>query len=232
MVCIPSKGKLRQQIGILSYKHGVICVVGAGGKTSLIHALAEEFKQDHKGVIITTTTHMIQPITGFVSGFDEKEIGIQLQKHGIITVGIPCENGKIKGLDMSQIRTMSNLCDKLLIEADGAHQKPMKVPAEYEPVLPDFVDLVIGIQGASAIGQPLHKVCHRFEIGADLLHTKTSHIVTLEDLEYLLLSEKGQRKDVNVEYCPVIGQGELLDDPRKVMSCIKVVSRSGQNQKK
>ena len=36
----------------------VISIVGAGGKTKLVHKLAREYHRSGKGVLVTTTTHM------------------------------------------------------------------------------------------------------------------------------------------------------------------------------
>ena len=47
--------------------------------------------------------------------------------------------------------------DLTLIEADGARHLPCKAPAEHEPALLSSSDLVIGVTGLSALGQPLGK---------------------------------------------------------------------------
>ena len=36
----------------------IISVIGAGGKTTLIHRLAEEYQRKGNAVLVTTTTHM------------------------------------------------------------------------------------------------------------------------------------------------------------------------------
>ena len=36
----------------------IIAVVGAGGKTTLIHKLAVQYRAEGKSVFVTTTTHM------------------------------------------------------------------------------------------------------------------------------------------------------------------------------
>lgn len=40
-------------------KNKKIAVVGAGGKTTLIHRLAEEYRRKGASVLVTTTTHML-----------------------------------------------------------------------------------------------------------------------------------------------------------------------------
>ena len=59
--------------------------------------------------------------------------------------------------------------DLTLIEADGARHLPCKSPAEHEPALLSSSDLVIGVTGLSALGQPLGKGCFRAERAAELL---------------------------------------------------------------
>ena len=41
----------------------VISIVGAGGKTTLVHKLAREYHRGGKGVLVTTTTHMYVELT-------------------------------------------------------------------------------------------------------------------------------------------------------------------------
>ena len=43
---------------VWKYMEKVISIVGAGGKTTLVHKLAREYHRSGKGVLVTTTTHM------------------------------------------------------------------------------------------------------------------------------------------------------------------------------
>ena len=40
-------------------KNKIIAVIGAGGKTTLIHRLAEEYRRKGASVLVSTTTHML-----------------------------------------------------------------------------------------------------------------------------------------------------------------------------
>ena len=51
-----------------------ICAVGAGGKTSLLYELAEEYRQEGKRVLLTTTTKMYLPEKDGVLDGTAKEI--------------------------------------------------------------------------------------------------------------------------------------------------------------
>lgn len=80
--------------------------------------------------------------------------------------------------------------------ADGARHLPCKAPAEHEPALLSSSDLVIGVTGLSALGQPLGKGCFRAERAAELLGCTMEHHITEEDLARLIASEQGQQKDL------------------------------------
>ena len=198
---------LLETIRIDVEKHKIIAVVGAGGKTTLIYTLALEMKKAGKKVVVTTTTHMIPKIC-----------------EGIVTVGIPCNNSeKIKGLEEKEFEKLKSAYDIILVEADGSHKLPMKVPESYEPVIPKDADLVIGVLGAAAVGHPLHQVCQRYQLAEEILRVKKEHIVTVEDLTMLLKSNQGQRKNVTTDYRMIIGQGDLLKE-KIVLKDIEILS--------
>lgn len=185
----------------ISESDRVIAAVGGGGKTTLLYELAEEFAASGKRVIVTTTTHMIP---------------METKSDRIRTVGIPCEHGKIKELADSEYMNLKQQCDILLIEADGAKRKPFKVPAGHEPVIPDDVQMVIGIAGASAIGRPIKEVCHREGLVCEFLGKTLEDRISKEDIAAALKSEKGQKKNVTQTYRMVAGQADLLSKEQKV----------------
>lgn len=65
-----------------------------------------------------------------------------------------------------------------MIEADGAKRLPLKVPGEWEPVIPDFTDLVVGVIGMDAVGQMIRESCHRPERVAAFLNKEQTDPVT------------------------------------------------------
>lgn len=180
-------------LGIDICKHHIIAFVGGGGKTTLIYELAKELKKYGCRVAVTTTTHMIP-----------REVGV------IDTFGVPTGELKISALPCNQFDQLCDCYDIILVEADGSKRKPMKAPASHEPVIPKKTNLVVGIEGAAAIGQPLKEVCHRFELAQNVLDVEENHQITLDDLVTLLYSEQGQMKKVSVDYRAVIGQADLL----------------------
>lgn len=194
--------RLQHLLRIDPIENRVLAFVGGGGKTTLIYELAKEFESVGKRVLVTTTTHMKEPTEAWEAAH---------------TVGIPCEEqpGKIKGASAEEYRKWKEQCDILLVEADGAKRKPLKAPAEHEPVIPRDADMVIGIAGASAIGKTIAEGCHRAELVGKLLGKSIDEKITEEDLVKVLKSEQGQKKQVSQEYRMVIGQADLLTEKQR-----------------
>ena len=156
----------------------MICITGAGGKTSLLYALGEQAFVQGKPVAVSTTTHIWQPERGYP----------------FPVLGTPCEDGKLSSLPAEELADWNRRVDVLLLEADGAKQMPLKVPADHEPVVPADCRRVIGVMGMDALGQPLRDVCFRLEQAEALLRCGPEHIVTLEDLAKIALSEEALAK--------------------------------------
>ena len=81
------------------------------------------------------------------------------------------------------------LADEILIEADGSAHMPVKAPAEHEPVLFPYMDEVVIVMGAHAIGKPLQEVCHRADYAKKILKCDADKIVTATDIR--VLAEQG-----------------------------------------
>ena len=176
--------------------HHLISVVGAGGKTTIIETLAEELSQIGYRVVITTTTHMRRPDKEFYCFSDIPE----LNPGDIIYLGRACEENKITVPEDLSFSALRKKADVILVEADGSKRKPLKVPAEHEPVIPVETDLVIGVLGIQSVGKTIGEVAHRIEDVSAFLKKDSREIVTLEDLKYISFHEKGLLKNVECPY--------------------------------
>ena len=163
----------------LDVRQGVTAIIGAGGKTTLLLALARELAQAAR-VIVTTTTH-IYPPDGFPCLLQpgEAEIAAALEKHPCVCVGKPAKEGKITAADVP-VRTLAELADYVLVEADGAHGRPAKAHADYEPVVPPEANQTILVVGASGFGRPMRESVHRAPIAAQALGVSEETVVTPE----------------------------------------------------
>lgn len=204
---------LEHGFSFLREKGHVISIVGAGGKTTLMYTLAACYGEKGYRVILSTTTHIKRPehipVTSSLSELEEL-----LQRHSVVAVGTDAPQGKIKALHAMKISEAIPLADVILLEADGAKHHPCKVPAETEPVIPKESDIVIGVAGLDALGQPLEDVCFRKEKAMELLRTDARHCMNEQDLAEILSSDWGTRKNVeNREYYVVLNQCD--DDLRR-----------------
>ena len=144
----------------------LIAVVGGGGKTSLMFSLAEELISSGRQVITTTTTKVrlseaalapCEVFTGIESGWREN-LRKGILRHGHVFVAHKVlDSGKVKGIgpEVADDLYGKAFAEYLLLEADGAAGRPLKAPAEHEPVVPVSTTLVIGMIGLEALGQPL-----------------------------------------------------------------------------
>ena len=143
-----------------------IAIVGAGGKTALMFALAEELGREGKKVITSTTTkvwnHQARQAPHVVctenSPSWKEEIKERLAGEEHIFAGrCVLESGKMDGLDASDLDLLFQEQETayLLVEADGAAGLPVKAPAAHEPVIPASATLVVAVMGIEAMGRRL-----------------------------------------------------------------------------
>jgi probable selenium-dependent hydroxylase accessory protein YqeC len=186
----------------------MICLTGAGGKTALLYALAEEAAAEGKNVIVSTTTHILQPEDHYAGGL--QEVRSLWRSGSYAVVGTPCEEGKLKMLPGAELDFWDKEADLLLLEADGAKGYPVKVPAAHEPVIPAQCAMVIGVMGMDALGKPLKDACFRLEEAMALLNCTDDHVVTKDDLVHIALSPEGLAKgSQGREYCIVLNKCDL-----------------------
>ena len=146
---------------------GVISLVGAGGKTSLMFRLARELELAGEPVLTTTTTRIHEPaadqssrliVAEDLPAMLEKARGI-LKNYPHVTAAaarLP-DQGKLRGYEPEIINHIwkSRLFRWIIVEADGAAGRPLKVPADHEPVIPTCTSQVVGMIGLNGAGQRL-----------------------------------------------------------------------------
>ena len=175
----------------------IIAVVGAGGKTTRIHNLAEQYRKLGKKVLVTTTTHMYRENDCILSG-DVEEIIDKLTSCGYCMAGMPAQHGKMQSLPKDVYEQVCTCADVVLVEADGSKGMPVKFPADHEPVIPDNVTEIHVVMGLRAIGHPIKDVCHRMELVLKCLEVTEDTLLTMEHLQKLV--EEGYVKPLEKTY--------------------------------
>lgn len=159
-------GSIAEALGIKAKE--VVSLVGAGGKTTLMFRLARELFLNGKNVVTTTTTKILEPVSGetnflFISPDEEKIkdfVRTHLnQYHHVTFAQGRLGAGKLKGISPNLIDELWNLpnLDTIIVEADGAAGRPLKAPREGEPVIPSSTTLVVAILGVDAMGRELNE---------------------------------------------------------------------------
>lgn len=162
----------------LGVRPGVTSVIGSGGKTSLLAALARELSGT---VVLTTTTHIL-PFEGMplLVSPTAADVRAALSESRVICVGSRDEkNGKLVAPSLG-IDALASLADYVIVEADGARRLPLKAHAPWEPVIPACSNRTILVFGASGLGNPVREKVHRPELFCELAGCAPDDLATPE----------------------------------------------------
>lgn len=142
----------------------MIAVQGAGGKTSNVFLLANEFKSMNETSLVSTTTKM-----GIVSE-DKFDCLYKFDEN------VKILDGKIYFASKSRTDTKEigfepeffdkifaeGLFSNIILETDGAKTRPIKAPREDEPVNPKNITHCVGVMGLDSVNKPFdERFCHR-----------------------------------------------------------------------
>ncbi len=208
----------------------VVSVAGAGGKTTILHTLAEEYALAGEHVVVTTTTHIVdEGKEYFLLDPSVEKIRQYLETFRQVWVGRPAPGGKLKGLTEPVFGELLTWDIPLLIEADGARRMPLKVPAAHEPVIPEETTHVLSVYGLDAVGRTFKEVCFRFELACPFLKKNETDTVTAEDIAFLAASERGGRKSCpgSAVYTVILNKADDPDRRELALEICRMLEREG-----
>ena len=176
-------------------KHN-ICLVGGGGKTTVMYELAAAWAASGRKVLVLTSTHILRPADGsFAADVPAVQNLWQQGRYAVIGTPEPA-TGKLTAPPQDLYEALQLQADVILCEADGSKHHPCKAPAAHEPVLLPDSDIVLSVVGMDALGCPLAQACQRPQLAAALLGCSLDSVIDEQMLVALLLSEQGARKNV------------------------------------
>jgi probable selenium-dependent hydroxylase accessory protein YqeC len=182
---------------------GILSLVGSGGKTSLMFALAAFLAGQGKRVLTTTTTRIRPP------GREQSPLcaiagdplqWLRSQSQGDFPAQVTLagdrepDRDKLVGYAPEEIDRIgrSGLFDWILAEADGAAGRPLKAPGPREPVICSRSDHVVAVVGLDGIDAPLTEEsvfrCAKYSALSGILQGKT---VTAEGAGRVVAAEQG-----------------------------------------
>ena len=183
----------------------IISIVGGGGKTTLMFALARELVTSGKVVVTATTTKIFPPSSTdtprlFLS-HNVKEIVDFIENEGIgfghVTLAGEAHpaTGKLEGIGPELVLALSELKSvvNIIVEADGAAHRSLKAPdPDFEPVIPGNTSLVIPVAGIDALGCELkEEFVFRSKIASKLTGLEMGKIVSQETIATLITHTSG-----------------------------------------
>lgn len=225
-----TQGSLLEALEIGQKRNPVISVVGAGGKTTLITLMAEEYLKRRIPVIVTTTTHMRAENRSCFLLEEKLDTALEMiHREGMVWLGLPDKNGKMKAPRMEFMQQLQRLNLPILIEADGAKELPLKAPEKHEPVLLPETDCVVNVYGLDAIGEQFREICFRAETAVDILKRKMTDTVRAEDIARLALSSLGGRKGItpSMEYRVILNKADTPEREKAALDICKLAESQG-----
>jgi len=218
-------------------KGEVISLVGGGGKTTLMFAMARELSFAGGLVVTTTTTRIFEPLPSQTQVLyldsDEKKIIDWIKQntgnYNHVTVAKnKLTSGKLAGIGTGTAIKISKLAHvtATIIEADGASRKPLKAPNATEPVIPENTSLVVPVVGIDALGQPLSQDnIFRPEIASALTGLPLGETVTSESVAVLVTHERGLIKGspATARIVPFINKVDTGDLLQKAIQLAEII---------
>ena len=169
---------LRDALGVT--RGEMVSLIGAGVKTTTLFRLAKELRDLGGKVMVTTTTKIFKPTKPHIDRLfivDDVQalvdVCAEIAAPAIIGAGCAVDGeGKVLGMPTPWLDRLNRdgAFDAILVEADGAASRLLKIPADNEPVIPESCQAPVWIVAIKILGKPLtDEWVHRAARARDLL---------------------------------------------------------------
>ncbi len=203
-------------IDTLAADKGIVALVGAGGKKSTLHRLADAHRAiGTPRIALAATVQTAAPPKSLgvetltIDGNVDVAIE-QARSHDgpFLFAGPPTKPGRFGGLPEQQIDEIHRRAafDVSMVKADGARMRMIKAPNDREPALPKGTTTVLPVVSARVFGRPLNaKLVHRPERLIDVLDVEIGTNLTPLHIAKLLTSRKGAlQRTCGIPVVPII----------------------------
>ncbi|MBW2493956.1 MAG: putative selenium-dependent hydroxylase accessory protein YqeC, partial [Deltaproteobacteria bacterium] len=178
----------------------LVAIVGGGGKSSLMFALADRLPG--RGVITTTTRIFAEQmaLAAEVCTLDDANWRARLDgvESALLVVG-HVEGERAMGVppELPAEMLAHSRVDWVVVEADGSRMLPVKAPAPHEPVVPVGTTLLVPVVGIDALSKPIAEIAHRPERVCAIAGLAETDTLTPAALAKLLTSPQGGLKSAS-----------------------------------
>lgn len=177
-------------------KGSCIALLGGGGKTALLHKLADEYAKYYPTVLQTSLTKTAfyssdNPLILNEIDFDKLH-SLKFERNPLFIIGEKITNAKLKGISEIELDKIRHQFDITIFECDGARNKPLKAHTEYDPIVPEFATHTIIIVGADVVNTRISDgLVHRPELFCKSWNVKTDFQLNIDFIVKVLMSKKG-----------------------------------------
>ena len=145
---------------------------------------------------------------------------------------------KLRGFTPEFVQAIwhSHLFHWILVEADGAAGRPLKAPAEHEPVIPACTTQLVGIVGLNGAGQPLNdQWVFRHERFSQLSGLAPGSEVSAAAIAAVLTHNQGIFKNApaaaaRIAFCNQADEPQNLAAGRHIARALIAKKRTGLNR--
>jgi len=182
----------------LAARGELVAIVGGGGKSGLMFALAEQLPG--RGVMTTTTRIFTAQMSRAAEACTLDDAGWRARLDSfaasLLVVG-RVEGERALGVprELPAELLAHPRVDWVIVEADGSRMRPVKAPAEHEPVVPVGTTLLVPVAGIDALSKPIAEIAHRPERVCAITGLAEQAHLTPAALARLLTSRAGGLKD-------------------------------------
>ena len=170
----------------------VVSLMGSGGKTALMRAIASQYVAESVAVLLTTTTR--SEVLDWVPDLNHEELEEGEPPACCFVHRGKYDDGKWRGLTPRQVDRLAERYPRrvILAEVDGAAKHPLKLHRSDEPIWPGRTSLGIVVMGTAALADTAGSAIHRFErLGPGPLEETTADTSLDWDHFFALLTGPG-----------------------------------------
>ena len=205
------------KLGGIAKRGDIVAIVGAGGKTTTMFALAQALARRGLRVVTSKSTAIHAPSMSrspkLVISKPEHwhdELPATVAHNPVITVVTSAPSKRrFEGIAPELAPSLLNAsgADVLIVEADGARRRSLKIPGSHEPSMPHGATVVLPVASFSAAGAPLSAhVVHRPELAGPLLGLRPGAILSPRHVVAVVVHEEAGLKSIppNAKVWPVL----------------------------